>query len=149
MTISSLLPLPILPTPFCVPAFSYLSLCPALPPTLRLCLQEELSAGLRVEFAVPSEALGMVIGKGGRNIERVKTETGVDRIVVDDEVDPPMVRIRGGDAESVAEARRQLEFDVRTIGLSREQAQWLATKPGTLVSPLINRLLHARGTASA
>lgn len=44
-----------------------------------------------------------------------------------------MVRIRGGDADRVAEARRQLEFDVRTIGLSREQAQWLATKPGTLV----------------
>lgn len=35
---------------------------------------------------MPSEALGMVIGKGGRNIERVKGETGVDRIVVDDEV---------------------------------------------------------------
>jgi hypothetical protein len=63
--------------------------------------KKELELGLRVEFAVPLEVLGMIIGKGGANIKRVQEESGVDRIIIDDKVVPPVVRIVGADAKKV------------------------------------------------
>jgi hypothetical protein len=72
-------------------------------------LEDEKASGLRVEFPVPSEVLGLVIGKGGANIDRVTEESGVDKIAVDSESDPCMVRIKGATREAVSKARRMLE----------------------------------------
>lgn len=98
--------------------------------------QEELRAGLRTEFAVPQEVLGLVIGKQGANIARVQELTGVDRIVVDSESVPCMVRIRGPTCEATAEARRQLEYTVVEIPLTQQQIGWLVGAGGATINSI-------------
>ena len=92
--------------------------------------QEELRRGLRVEFPIHAEVVGMTIGKKGANVERVQAATGVDRIVVDADANPPIVRIRGADAEQVAEARRQIEYDIRHMVLTKPQVAWVMGSAG-------------------
>lgn len=48
--------------------------------------QREFDEGLRAEFKVPKEVLGLVIGRNGANVERVQRDTGVARIAVDKRV---------------------------------------------------------------
>ncbi|KAA0150826.1 hypothetical protein FNF29_04940 [Cafeteria roenbergensis] len=79
----------------------------------------EQELGLRAEFTVPTEVLGLVIGKQGANINRVRTETGVDRIVTEDD---GTVRVRGPSREHVALARSLLEFTVEDLHISPQQA---------------------------
>lgn len=98
--------------------------------------QAEIAEGLRVEFHVPAEVVGMVIGKGGANITRVKESTGVERVMVDKDSDPPTVRIRGSDAGAVADARRQLEYDVRSLQLSRSQVAWIVGAGGSTLEDI-------------
>jgi hypothetical protein len=98
--------------------------------------QAEIADGLRVEFHVPAEVVGMVIGKGGANITRVKESTGVERVMVDKDSDPPTVRIRGSDAGAVADARRQLEYDVRSLQLSRSQVAWIVGAGGSTLEDI-------------
>jgi KH domain len=92
--------------------------------------QQEIEAGLRVEFTVPSDVLGYVIGKLGANITRVKEITGVDRIVVDRETDPVVVRIRGSSREKVSHARQMLEYTVRNMKVTSSQADWIMGTEG-------------------
>lgn len=95
--------------------------------------QAEERAGLRCEFTVPSSCVGLVIGKKGANIQRVKEETGeqasdlflfllliqlfslcndtgVETIHVDR--DSNAVRISGDNADAVARAREMLDMGV-------------------------------------
>jgi hypothetical protein len=89
--------------------------------------EHELQTGLRAEFRVPSEVLGLVIGKSGANIERARQESGVERIRTEDD---GMVRIRGPTAASVAMARSLLEYTVEELKVSRDQALRLKANAG-------------------
>jgi hypothetical protein len=91
-------------------------------------------AGLRVEFPVPNEVLGLVIGRQGSNIDRVTEETGVERIAVDSESDPKMVRIKGPTRESVAKARKLLEYTVITIQLTQKELQYVLGKDSSKIN---------------
>ncbi|KAK3254752.1 hypothetical protein CYMTET_36044, partial [Cymbomonas tetramitiformis] len=70
-------------------------------------VENEIQSGLRVEFPVDPEVLGMLIGTQGANVRKVTNECGVDRVVVDR--DRAVVRIVGKTKEDVARARRALE----------------------------------------
>lgn len=98
--------------------------------------EEELRSGLRCEFTVPAELLGLVIGKGGATVNRVKDATGVERIVIDDETSPPVVRIKGTDPEAVSEARRQLEYTSEAIPLSKQQVGWVVGSDGNTLQEM-------------
>ena len=45
--------------------------------------EREFKQGRRVEFSVLPELLGLVLGENGENVRRVKEETGVTRVVID------------------------------------------------------------------
>eukprot|EP00966_Prymnesium_polylepis_P268619 6205445-Prymnesium_polylepis.1 len=68
--------------------------------------KEKLSLGCRVEFPITKDVIGLVVGKGGKNIVDTQKATGVDRV----EVDPhgPRVVIIGPTQESVDAAREML-----------------------------------------
>ena len=99
-------------------------------------LEDEVERGLRVEFTVPNELLGLVIGKGGANMKRVEELTGVDCITIHDEVSPPVVRVRGPTPEAVAEARRHLEFVSRELELTAEQSVWVLGPEGATIADI-------------
>ena len=73
--------------------------------------QKEIADGLRVEFNVDPDLIGLVIGKNGDNIRRAKDLTGQPTITVDRE--NGTVRIAGHSKEAVAEARDMLEMQMR------------------------------------
>ena len=76
---------------------------------------EEFDLGLRVEFSVPRDLLGLVIGKGGVRVNQVKAECGVERIVVDPRTST--VRIKGSNADAVAQARSMLDYVEENVKL--------------------------------
>ena len=78
---------------------------------------KEIEDGLRAEFDVPSDMIGLVIGKGGANVNSVKEQTGVERIVVD--TDAGVVRIVGHAREDVERAREMLEYAIVFVGPMR------------------------------
>ncbi len=45
--------------------------------------EREFKQGRRVEFSIIPELLELVLGENGENVLRVKEETGVTRIVID------------------------------------------------------------------
>lgn len=79
----------------------------------------EFENGQRVEFSVPEALIGLVIGKAGANVNKVKELTGVDRIVVDTKT--RAVRIRGGDPAQVKRARGMLEFQETVLPIDMSQ----------------------------
>ena len=79
---------------------------------------KEIEDGLRAEFYVPNNLIGLVIGKGGAHVNSVKENTGVERIVVDPE--DGAVRIVGHDKADVARAREMLEYSMKTMAVSSE-----------------------------
>lgn len=88
---------------------------------------KEIEDGLRAEFFVPKEMIGLVIGKGGANVNSVKEQTGVERIVVDP--DQCAVRIVGSAREDVARAREMLEYSSKIIDVTPEDV-------GVLLAPI-------------
>ena len=97
--------------------------------------QVEVDQGLRVEFPIPRQLLGVAIGSGGANIKSVLEKTGVDKIVIDDEVSDVcgkgpqnglrqcvsqelVIRIVGKSKEAVQRARELMEFRTETISVS-------------------------------
>lgn len=48
-------------------------------------VQGEVASGQRIEFTVPSELIGLIIGKKGSRIQEVEEETGVTDIHIDGE----------------------------------------------------------------
>lgn len=96
----------------------------------------EFREGKRVEFEIPHDMVGVVIGKKGANVNRVQEETGVDRIIVDSELSPPVVRIRGASAAAVAHARRLLEYVVERVPLSRSQMAWVIGSGGDTLNSI-------------
>ena len=89
--------------------------------------KNEMENGLRVEFPVPSELLGVAIGSGGANVKAVILKTGVDKIIIDDK--QLVIRIVGRTSESVAEARRLMEFDSQTLVITQDEMEHLSSVP--------------------
>lgn len=106
--------------------------------------EEELSSGMRVEFSVPYELLGLVIGKQGANLKKVQDASGVTRINVADDASPPMIHVRGPTAESVAEARRMLEYVSHELDLTSEQADWVYGADGATLRDIKEKSRVAR-----
>lgn len=90
--------------------------------------REKLLTGVRVEFPVPRSLIGLVIGKGGKNLVDTQKATGVDRV----EVDPqgPRVIVVGPTQESVDAAREALEFVEDRVSVQPEQVGWLIGRSG-------------------
>lgn len=81
----------------------------------------EFESGQRVEFSIPENLIGLVIGKGGARVTKVKEETGVERVFVD--TNSRVVRIRGRDPEAVKKARAMLEYVEVAMPLTQGQAR--------------------------
>ena len=96
----------------------------------------EIRSGLRTAFEVSPDVLGLIIGKQGANISRVKAETGVDTIAVDSQATPCMVRITGPTREAVARARRMLEYVVESVPLTVEQSEGLIDVHGAKLADI-------------
>ena len=92
-----------------------------------------ISDGLRVEFQIDTELIGLVIGPKGANIKRAKEETGVLKVVIDAE--KGIVRISGLNKESVQQARNLLEFVERRYPVASSEAVMLV-KRGDGISKL-------------
>lgn len=48
-------------------------------------VQGAVASGLRIEFPVPRDLIGIIIGKKGSRIQEVQRETGVNDIHIDGE----------------------------------------------------------------
>ena len=99
--------------------------------TLASALETKRAArehGVRVEFPVSKELIGLVVGKGGKNISDVKKATGVEMIEVDQH--GPKVVLVGPTQESCDEAREMLEFVTKRVPVQPEQIGWLIGRGG-------------------
>ncbi|KAL3902795.1 MAG: hypothetical protein SGPRY_011922 [Prymnesium sp.] len=90
--------------------------------------KEKVMTGARVEFPISRDVIGLVVGKGGKNIVDTQKATGVDRV----EVDPqgPRVIIVGPTQDSVEAARELLEFVTERVDVKPEQIGWLIGRGG-------------------
>ena len=84
--------------------------------------------GVRIEFPVDKELIGLVVGKNGKNIQDAKRQTGIDVVEVDQS--GPRVVIIGPTAESVEAARELLEFVTVKQPVEQQQIGWLIGKGG-------------------
>jgi len=84
--------------------------------------------GVRIEFAIDKELIGLVVGKGGKNIADARRETGVDVVEIDQ--NGPRVVIIGPTQQSVEAAREKLEFVTAKLPVDPEQIGWLIGKGG-------------------
>jgi len=96
--------------------------------------RNEFNEGLRVAFSVPESLLGLVIGKGGANVNKVKEATGVDKVVVDNKT--RTVRIRGADPEAVAKAREMLEFQEIVLPINPADIRGVLGERGRKISEI-------------
>lgn len=88
--------------------------------------QGEIASGLVVEFTIPPDLVGLIIGKKGARIKQIEQETGVTSIVVNG--DSGRIMVSGPDAASVQRAREQLELHEESLELKPHQADWLHNK---------------------
>jgi len=95
---------------------------------------EEFKNGQRVEFSVPDNLIGLIIGKKGSNLEKVKEETGVDRVIVDPKM--RVVRIRDNDPEKVRLARDLLEFQEIAVPLAPTQIRSVIGEKGKNINEI-------------
>jgi hypothetical protein len=93
-----------------------------------LATTQEFESGKRLEFSVPEKLIGLVIGKQGANLTKVKELTGVDKIVVDTKT--RSVRIRGEDPEAVQRARAMLEYQEVAIPVPAAQVRAIQGEKG-------------------
>lgn len=87
--------------------------------------QGEIASGQMVEFIVPSELIGLIIGKKGARIKQIESETGVTSINVRDN---GQITIYGKDSPSVQRAKELLELREDSFPLTAQQAEWLSNK---------------------
>lgn len=85
--------------------------------------------GVRVEFPVERDLIGLVVGKGGKTIAETKKATGVELIEVDQS--GPKVVIIGATQEAVDRARDRLEFVTQRVPVRPEQIGWLIGRGGS------------------
>ena len=90
--------------------------------------QKAKANGIRVEFPVVKELIGLVVGKQGKTIQDVKKATGVD--VIEVEQAGPTVVIVGSTQEKVDAAREMLEFVIERVPVQPAQVGWLIGRGG-------------------
>ena len=90
--------------------------------------RERLETGLRLDFHVDKSLVGLVVGKGGKNMSNAKRIAGVDRV----EIDPtgPRVVVYGPTQEALDAARDMLEFVAERIPVEPKQVGWLIGRDG-------------------
>jgi hypothetical protein len=108
---------------------------------------KEIEDGLRAEFDVPSDMIGLVIGKGGANVNSVKEQTGVERIVVD--TDAGVVRIVGHAKEDVERAREMLEYAMEELALESDDVGSLLAPSQSGRSVVLNEIRDKAGLVRA
>ena len=108
---------------------------------------KEIEDGLRAEFEVPREMIGLVIGKGGANVNSVKEQTGVERIVVDPE--EGVVRVVGHAKEDVERARGMLEYAMEKLTLESEDVGSLLAPSQSGRSVVLNEIRDKAGLVRA
>ncbi|GBG23865.1 Fragile X mental retardation syndrome-related protein 1 [Hondaea fermentalgiana] len=97
----------------------------------------EFETGQRVEFSVPENLIGLVIGKGGARVTKVKEDTGVERIIVDART--RVVRIRGRDPEAVRRARDMLEYEEIALPLQPGQPRTIIGERGRNIAEIMRK----------
>ena len=108
---------------------------------------KEIEDGLRAGFEVPREMIGLVIGKGGANVNSVKEQTGVERIVVDPE--EGVVRVVGHAKEDVERAREMLEYAMEKLTLESEDVGSLLAPSQSGRSVVLNEIRDKAGLVRA
>jgi hypothetical protein len=66
----------------------------------------------------------------------VQEETGVENIVVDSDINPAVVRIKGRSADSVSQARARLEYAVESIPLTPRELGWIIGEGGAKMNEI-------------
>ena len=84
--------------------------------------------GVRIEFPVEKELIGLVVGKNGKNIAEARRVSGVDVVEVDQH--GPKIVVIGPTQESVEKARELLEYVTERMDVRDEQVGWLIGKAG-------------------
>jgi len=69
-------------------------------------------------------------------IERVQADTGVEKIIIDSENPPHLVRIKGATAASVSAARLQLEYTFRQILATESEITFLTNQDSKRLSAI-------------
>ena len=93
------------------------------------------------------EMIGLVIGKGGANVNSVKEQTGVERIVVDPE--EGVVRVVGHAKEDVERAREMLEYAMEKLTLESEDVGSLLAPSQSGRSVVLNEIRDKAGLVRA
>ncbi|RYE99191.1 MAG: hypothetical protein EOO41_01400 [Methanobacteriota archaeon] len=93
----------------------------------------EEAMGLRCEFTIPSEVLGLAIGKAGAYVTKVMALDGIETVNIDKDREPPVVRIRGRTADAVKAARSMLEFAVVNVPVRTSQIPWIVGRDSQTV----------------
>ncbi|GAB5032988.1 Hypothetical protein NocV09_01101780 [Nannochloropsis oceanica] len=88
-----------------------------------LVVEEEVAAGLRIEFGIRKELGRVVVGKKGERVKRVLAETGVSSINVGDD---GMIRVVGPTVATVMKARELLELVQEDVQVPLEAVAWFS-----------------------
>ena len=91
--------------------------------------------------------IGLVIGKGGANVNSVKEQTGVERIVVDPE--EGVVRVVGHAKEDVERAGEMLEYAMEKLTLESEDVGSLLAPSQSGRSVVLNEIRDKAGLVRA
>lgn len=94
-------------------------------------VQGEMAAGTRIEFKVPLDLLGVIIGKKGARVKEVQTQTGVNAINIDGE--SGIISVAGPDAASVQKARELLDIIEEGLEISSEAVDWLSRESSNIL----------------
>lgn len=98
------------------------------PPPFELPAEE-----LEQRFCVPATCLGLVIGKKGEHLKSVEKKFKVSiKLETDDKSGEGLVIISGESSKSVSAARKELDFDYKSVEVTAEEASWLKRKAMTL-----------------
>lgn len=87
-------------------------------------VQGAVASGLRIEFTVPRELIGIIIGKKGSRIQEVQRETGVSDIHIDG--DTGTITITGPSPNIVQRARELVDLVEEKVPLPAGRGELLA-----------------------
>lgn len=87
-------------------------------------VQGAVASGLRIEFTVPRDLVGIIIGKKGTRIQDVQRETGVNDIHIDGETG--RITISGPSPSAVQRARELVDIVEEKVPLPTGRGELLA-----------------------
>lgn len=87
-------------------------------------VQGAVASGQRIEFTVPRELVGIIIGKKGARIHEIQNETGVSDIHIDGETGK--ITINGPNPLSVQRARELIDIVEEKVPLPTGRGELLA-----------------------